>query len=97
MAHVIEARGIPTLVIGTALDIMSKVTPPRGVFVDHPVGRTFGPPHDRARNETVLLAALNELPKFTSRNEILDIDCQWQCDGSRAWEAELRAEMLRDR
>jgi hypothetical protein len=97
MAHVIEARGIPTLVVGTALDIMSKVTPPRAIFVDHPVGRTFGPPDDRARNETVLTAALNELPKFTSRNEIRDIQCQWQADGSRAWEAELRAEILRDR
>ena len=51
--------------IGTAHDIMSKVTPPRAVFVDHPVGRTFGPPHDRARNEAVLARALEELPKFT--------------------------------
>jgi hypothetical protein len=79
------------------LDIMSKVMPPRAVFVDHPVGRTFGPPHDGARNETVLTAALNELPKFTTPNEIRDIHCQWQPDGGRAWEAELRAEMLRDR
>ena len=97
MAHVIEARGTPTLVIGTALDIMSKVGTPRAVFVDHPVGRTFGPPHDRARNETVLAAALNELPKFTSRNEIRDVYCQWQSDGGRAWQAEVRAEILRDR
>jgi hypothetical protein len=76
---------------------MSKVTPPRAVFVDHPVGRTFGPPHDRARTEAVLAAALNELPKFTSRNEIRDVHCHWQTDGGRAWEAELRAEMVRGR
>jgi hypothetical protein len=84
-------------VIGTALDIMSKVTPPRAVFVDHPVGRTFGPPYDRNRNEAVLKAALDSLPKFTERNQIHDLECQWLPDGSRAWEAELRAEMLRDR
>ena len=83
--------------IGTALDIMTKVTPPRAVFVDHPVGRTFGPPHDRNRNEAVLKTALEEVAKFTSRNQIHDIQCQWQVDGSRAWESELRAEMLRDR
>jgi hypothetical protein len=94
---VIEARGIPTLVIGTALDIMSKVTPPRAVFVDHPVGRTFGPPHDRSRAEAVLKTALSQLPKFTDRNQIHDIQCRWQADGTRAWEAELRAEILRDR
>ena len=83
--------------VGTALDIMNKVTAPRAVFVDHPVGRTFGPPHDRRRNEAVLKTALDEIAKFTDCNQIHDIPCQWQSDGSRAWEAELRAEMLRDR
>ena len=95
MAHVIEARDIRTLVVGTALDIMSKVRPPRAVFLDHPVGRTFGPPHDRVRNEAVLIAALNELPKFTTPNEMRDVHCQWQSNGGRAWEAELRAEIAR--
>jgi hypothetical protein len=79
--------------IGTAHDIMSKVTPPRAVFVDHPVGRTFGPPHDRVRNEAVLARALQELPKFTRPNEIRDPGFQWSIDGSRAWEDELLAEM----
>jgi hypothetical protein len=81
------------MMIGTALDIMSKVTPPRAVFVDHPVGRTFGPPHDRNRNEAVLARALEELPKFTRANEIHDPEFQWSSDGSRAWEDELLAEM----
>jgi hypothetical protein len=94
---VIEAAGIPTMVIGTALDIMSRVTPPRAAFVDHPVGRTFGPPHDRQRNETVLARALAELPHFTRSGEICDLGCNWSPDGSRAWEHELRVEMLHDR
>ena len=83
--------------IGTAHDILSKVTAPRAVFIDHPVGRTFGRPHDRACNETVLERALAELPKFTRMGEIRDPGCQWSEDGSRAWEVELRAEMLHDR
>jgi hypothetical protein len=94
---VIEGRGIPTLVIGTARDIMSKVTPPRAAFVDHPVGRTFGRPHDRLRHEAVLARALSELPKFTSAGEIRELGCQWEPHGGRHWEAELRAEILRDR
>jgi D-proline reductase (dithiol) PrdB len=94
---VIESQGIPTLVIGTAHDIMSQVRPPRAVFVDHPVGRTFGPPHDRQRHETVLARALAELPHFTRPGEICDLGCNWSPDGSRAWEDELRAEMLHDR
>ena len=79
--------------IGTAFDIMSKVTPPRAVFVDHPVGRTFGPPRDRDRNEAILARALQELPKFTRANEIRDPLFQWSVDGSRTWEGELIAEM----
>jgi hypothetical protein len=84
-------------VIGTALDIMSKAAPARGVFVDHPVGRTFGPPHERARHQEILLRALAEFPRFTGSGEIRDLGCRWQADGDRAWEDELRAEILRDR
>jgi hypothetical protein len=76
---------------------MRKVTPPRAAFVDHPVGRTFGPPNERRRNETVLKKALAELANFTSAGEIRDIGCQWEIDGARRWEQELRAEMLHDR
>jgi hypothetical protein len=83
--------------IGTAHDIMSKVTPPRAVFVEHPVGRTFGPPHNRLRNEQVLGRVLEELPKFTRAGEIRDPGFQWLADGSRTWEDELRAEMRQDR
>ena len=82
---------------GTVLDIMRQVTPPRAVFVDHPVGRTFGPPDDRQRNETVLTQVLAELPKFTRPCEIRDPGLRWSADGSRAWEEELRAEMLHAR
>ena len=93
----IEARGIPTLVIGTAHDIMSKVAPPRAAVVDHPVGRTFGPPNERSRHQAVLQRALAELPKFTAGGEIRDLGCHWLPGGSREWEATLRAEMLHDR
>ena len=85
------------MMIGTAHDIMSKVTPPRAVFVDHPVGRTFGPPHDRSRNEAILARSLAELPSFTRANEIRDPGFQWSSDGSRAWEDELLTEMRQDR
>jgi hypothetical protein len=94
---VIEDQGIPTLLAGTALDIMRQVTPPRAVFVDHPVGRAFGPPHDRRRNEAILARVLAELPNFTQPGEIRDPGFQWSADGSRGWEDELRAEMLHDR
>jgi len=61
------------------------------------VGRTFGPPHDRARNEAVLARALQELANFARVGEIRNPGFQWSADGSRSWEDELRAEMLHDR
>jgi hypothetical protein len=67
---------------------LSSITPWAG---------TFGPPHDRARNEAVLVKALAELPRFTRSGEIRDLRCEWQAGGSRAWEDALRAEMLHDR
>ena len=93
----IESHGIPTLVIGTVYDIMDKVRPPRAVFVDHPVGRTFGPPHDRVRHEEILTRALAELPEFAEPGQVRDLHANWLPDGSRQWEEELLAEMLHDR
>ncbi|HEY7163672.1 MAG TPA: hypothetical protein VIB79_03835 [Candidatus Binatia bacterium] len=76
---------------------MKAVRPPRAVFVDHPVGRTFGPPHDRGRNREILTGALLELSGFSAPGEIHDLNCRWEPAGSRAWEAEIRAEILRDK
>jgi hypothetical protein len=61
------------------------------------VGRTFGPPHDRDRNQAVLARALEELPKFSPSGAIRDPGFQWLSDGSRIWEDELSAEMRQDR
>jgi hypothetical protein len=76
---------------------MTRVPPPRAVFVDHPVGRTFGRPGDHGRHEEILEAAFAELPKFTEPGQIRDLRCQWNDDGSRSWEEELRALLLSDR
>lgn len=79
--------------MGTAHDIMCRVTPPRAAFVDHPVGRTFGAPGERDLAQAILARALAELPTFTSAGQIRDLGCEWLPGGSRQWEAELRAEL----
>lgn len=72
---------------------MSKVTPPRAAFVDHPVGRTFGAPHERERGRAILARALAELPKFTAMGQIHDLGVHWLPGGGREWETGLRAEL----
>jgi len=74
---------------------MAEVTPPRAVFVDYPVGRTFGRPGAQDDHQSVLAAALDELAHFTLPGQIRDLPYQWERDGNRAWEAALREEMLR--
>jgi len=76
---------------------MLKVPPPRAVFVDHPVGLTFGRPGDHRKQEEILTLGLAELPNFSVPGQIRDLHCQWDVDGSRLWEEELRALLLRDR
>ena len=76
---------------------MLKVPPPRAVFVDHPVGRTFGRPGDHRKQEEILTLGLAELPNFSVLGQIRDLHCQWDVDGSRLWEEELRALLLSNR
>jgi hypothetical protein len=73
---------------------MVKVPPPRAVFVDYPVGRTFGHPGDHRKQEEILTLALAELPNFTEPGQIRDLHCQWD---TRSWEEELRTLLLSDR
>ena len=94
IAHCIEARGIPTLVIGTVRDVMEQVPAPRAVFVDFPSGRTFGQPGDARQHERMLAAALAELPAFSAPGQIRDLPHQWAPDGDRAWETMVRDELL---
>ena len=94
VANGIEARGIPTLVVGTVRDIIEQARAPRSVFVDFPVGRTFGHPRDAAQHRQVLSAALDQLSSFTAPGQIRDLPFQW-ADGDRSWEQMVQRELLR--
>ena len=74
---------------------MAEVRSPRAVFVDYPSGRTFGRPGDAQQHDTVLAAALKELPFFTEWGEIRDLAFEWQAENRFQWESELREELLK--
>jgi len=42
VARVVEQTGIPTVTVSTARDLSLQVMPPRTVFLNHPMGNTFG-------------------------------------------------------
>jgi D-proline reductase (dithiol) PrdB len=94
VANGIEARGIPTLVIGTVRDLMVQTRSPRSVFVDFPVGRTFGHPGNPAQHRTVLAAALAQFDAFTEPGRIVDLPLQWAGE-DRSWEDVVFEEVTR--
>jgi hypothetical protein len=80
-ARHLESLGIPTLCLGSALDILEAGAPPRAVFLDYPLGHSTGKPFDRADQARVLRAALGA---FDSPGGIVRLEAAW---GDDAWRA----------
>jgi len=75
VARQLEARGIATVVLGCAKDIVEHVGVPRFVFSDFPLGNAAGRPNDPASQEATLELALALLesapaPRTTVRSPL---------------------------
>jgi hypothetical protein len=58
VARHLESAGIPTVVIGSAHDIVHEAGVPRFVFVDVPLGNPCGPPGEPRTQRSILELAL---------------------------------------
>lgn len=85
-ARALEAQGIATVVMGTALDIVEHVGVPRFLFSDVPLGNSAGPPNDQAAQDATLAMALSLLseaaaPRTTKRSPLAwPHDPHWKDD-----------------
>jgi len=61
VARTLEANGLPTVIIGSALDIVEHCGVPRFVFTDLPLGNPVGRPWDRDMQREVVHLALRTL------------------------------------
>jgi D-proline reductase (dithiol) PrdB len=73
VARHLEANGIPTVVLGSARDIVEHCGVPRLVFSDFPLGNPCGHPWDREMQAATLRLALQVLatapgPRTTVRS-----------------------------
>ena len=59
VARVVEEHGIPTVTVSTGRDITALVRPPRTLFVNFPMGNSFGRAGDRVMQTKILRAALD--------------------------------------
>ena len=80
IAREVEARGIATVSLSSALSITASANPPRGVFTDYPLGRTAGKPGDATSQETIVRAAIEQLASAERPGEIRRLDLRWAED-----------------
>ena len=77
VARVIEASGIPTVLVSTGRDLTFQVRPPRSVFVNFPMGNPFGRPGDRAQQTRILLDALHLVESAREGGVLVDLPYEW--------------------
>ncbi len=80
VSRVTEEMGIPTVNVSTGRDITALVRPPRSLFVNHPMGNTFGKPGDTAMQTTILRAALDLVVTATEPGVLVDWPEPWHED-----------------
>jgi len=77
IARQVEAAGIPALCMGSAYDIMRAVNPPRGAFLDFPLGHTAGKPDQPELQRQILIEALEAFNSLTEPGSIKILPFQW--------------------
>lgn len=58
-ARELESRGIVTVIIGSAMDIVTHCAVPRYLHLDLPLGNPLGPPWDHLTHRDSVVTALN--------------------------------------
>ena len=77
MARAIEESGTPTMVMGSAFDILSAAWPPRTAFVNYPLGHQAGRPFDPEDQLQQVGDALKGLEQHTAPGQVNVLNAVW--------------------
>ena len=80
VARVVEEFGIPTVTVSTGRDITALVRPPRSLFVNFPMGNSFGKAGDTAMQTKILREALDLAVTATVPGVLVDLLIAWHED-----------------
>jgi hypothetical protein len=72
-----EAAGISTLCMASALDIIKAAKPPRAAFLDYPLGHTTGKPNEPDLQREILVQALDGFSSMTTPGMIKMLPFRW--------------------
>ena len=79
-ARYLEDRGLPTVIMGSAKDIVEFAGVPRFLFSDFPLGNSCGKPHDNASQLQTLSLALDLLESATGPRTTVQSPQRWNDD-----------------
>lgn len=80
VARHLEANGIPTVIVGSALDILTHCGIPRAVFTDFPLGNPAGHPWNPEMQRAVMRQALGLLETAAAPRTIVSAPFVWRDD-----------------
>lgn len=80
VARHLEANGLPTVVVGSAKDIVEHCGAPRFLFVDIPLGNPAGPPYDRDAQALIAGMAVDLLRSAPGPNTSVRAPVEWTAD-----------------
>jgi D-proline reductase (dithiol) PrdB len=84
-ARHLEANGVPTVLVGSARDIVEEIGVPRFLFVDFPLGYPIGRPGDVEQQRSICSQALDLLEGAWAAGTTVLADAEW---GDDAWRVE---------
>ena len=79
----LESQGIPTVVLGSARDIVEECGVARFLFTDFPLGNPVGKPEDPAMQRTTVGYALDLLE--TARLPRTTVQTPWRWSEDESW------------
>ena len=80
VARHLEANDIPTVVLGSALDIVEHCGVARFAFVDFPLGNPCGKPGDAAMQTSIVDSALELFDSVQAPRTTLTLPWRWESD-----------------
>jgi len=92
LARLVEAAGIPTVVVTMMPAVADALRAPRVVGVEFPFGHPFGRPGDRAVQRLVLETAVGVLAGAAAAGTRVDVDLEWPQPRGEAYKSWQPAE-----
>ncbi len=94
-ARHLEENGIPTVIIGSALDIIEHCGAPRYLFTDLPLGNPIGHPGNMDEQRRVVGLGLGLFESVTAANKTVHAPVRWsESNDWRARYAEVKPEEM---